>query len=274
MLNQVTRKKKVAVVATGWVGDTIACTAAATSLAQAGYAVTFFTRWPQLKEILDNDSRYRVKVYWHLKVIKLLKPFLQLWFDRVIWEPSPWSYREPFTSEIRRIAGCTPHPEYELYLLPNRQQFHRQKNATPIVAIGRDLYKRAYGRNIEEFVAELAKKFEIVWVGLDPNKNSKHGKYQSLLKEANKIAHCDLFVGPEGGLLWLAAGIGVPCVYFTENIIEVAKQNQLNGLDYVLGSINHFPNLNIHKALEPHCSNQVAIESIQLMLTSLNSIKG
>ena len=274
MQTQPLRKRKVAVVATGWVGDTIACTAAATSLAEAGCEVTLFTRWPQLKEILENDSRYQTRVYWHLRVIKFLKPFLELWFDQVIWEPSRWSYREPFTSEIRRIAGCTPNPEYELFLLPDRKQIQQHKNAIPVVAIGRDLYKRAYGRNIDEFASRLSKHVEIRWVGLDPNKNSKHGKHQSLLKEAQQIAACDLFIGPEGGLLWLAAGVGVPSVYFTENIVEVARQNGLASLDHVLGSKNHFPGLKTHQALEPNCSNQEALEAIQVMLASLKDIKG
>ena len=263
------KKKRVAVIATGWVGDTIACTSAATSLSEAECQVTFFTRWPQLKEILQNDVRFKVRVYWHLKIIQWLKPFLNLWFDQVVWEPSRWGYREPFTSEIRRLAGCTTHPEYELFLSPGKRNAHQHNNARPIIAVGRDLYKRAYGRNVDEFIAMLSENAQIVWVGLDPHKNSKHGKNQSLLKEAKKIASCDLFIGPEGGLLWLAAGIGIPCLYFTENIVEVAKQNHLSSLDHVLGSQNHFPRQLKYRALEPYCSNQMALESVRLTLNHI-----
>jgi len=263
------KKKRVAVIATGWVGDTIACTAAATSLSEAGCQVTFFTRWPQLKEILQNDVRFKVRVYWHLKIIRLLKPFLHMWFDQVVWEPSKWSYEEPFTSEIRRLAGCAPHPEYELFLSPGKTNTHHSHNARPIIAVGRDLYKRACGRNVDELIAMLGEEAQIVWVGLDPHKNSKHGKNQSLLMEARKIVNCDLFIGPEGGLLWLAAGIGIPCLYFTENIVEVAKQNHLSDLSHILGSQNHFPGQLKYRALEPYCSNQIALESVRLTLNHI-----
>ena len=251
----------MAVIATGWVGDTIACTAAATSLSEAGCQVTFFIRWPQLKEVLQNDVRFTVRVYWHLKIIRLIKPFLHMWFDQVVWEPSKWSYNEPFTSEIRRLAGCEPHPEYELFLSSEKIS-HQHRNARPIIAVGRDLYKRAYGRNVDEFIAMLSEDAEIIWVGLDAHKNSKHGKNQSLLKQAKEIASCDLFIGPEGGLLWLAAGVGLPCLYFTENIIEVAKQNRLANLDHILGSKNHFPNQNQNIALPPYCDNEHVITEV------------
>ena len=260
------KRKKAAVIATGWVGDTIACTAAATSLSEKGYELTFFTRWPQLQEILQNDGRFKVRVYWHLKIIRLLKPILNLWFDRVVWEPSRWSYKEPFTSEIRRLAGCEPHPEYELFLSLGKKNTHQYHNERPRIAVGRDLYKRAYGRNVDEFIEMLAEHAEIIWIGLDPNKNSKNGKFQSLLKEAQRISTCNLFIGPEGGLLWLAAGIGMSCIYFTENISEVAKQHHLISLDHVLGSKNHFPGVNIHNALPFQCSNEFAVVEIMRMI--------
>jgi hypothetical protein len=66
-------------------------------------------------------------------------------------------------------------------------------------------------------------------------------------------------MGPEGGLLWLAAGLTKPCVYFTENIVEVAKQNKISNLDHVLGSKNHFPDEAIYFALPPYCSNEDTI---------------
>ena len=95
-------KKRAAVIATGWVGDTIACTAAATSLAERGFETTLWTRWPQLKPILDNDKRFKTKTYWRVNVLSWFKFILEIYYDLVVWEPSKWSYEEPFTSEIRR----------------------------------------------------------------------------------------------------------------------------------------------------------------------------
>ena len=108
---------RAAVIATGWLGDTIACSAAATSLAEKGYKTTLFIRWPQLKPILDKDKRFITRTYWHIKLLKLFMPIINRFFDLVIWEPSGWSYKEPFTSEMRRLAGCDPKPEYSLSLI-------------------------------------------------------------------------------------------------------------------------------------------------------------
>lgn len=254
------KKKKAAVVATGWVGDTIACTAAATSLYELGYEVTFFTRWPQLVEMLRNDSRFSVRLNRYLKLMRLLKPILSWYFDLVVWEPKKWSYKEPFTAEIRRIAGCHPTPEYELFLGFKKVMTEISHGSRPVIAVSRDLYKRAYGRGVDDLIAQLQTLGRIEWVGLPPDKNSRHGKRKSLLYDAARISESDIFMGPEGGLLWLAAGIGKPCVYFTENIIEVAKQNNFFNLDHVLGSKNCFPESPIHFALPPYCSNERVIK--------------
>ena len=254
------KEKSAAVVATGWLGDTIACTAAATSLSEMGYAVTFFTRWPQLVDILRNDGRFKVVLYRYLRLKPLLKLILPFFYEKVVWEPDRWNYQEPFTSEIRRIAGCEPKPGYQLFL---NQNVVSDEPHFPSIAVSRDLYKRAYGRNVDDFIKQLEGITKICWVGLPAKKNSKHGKNHDLLEDARIIAKSDIFVGPEGGLLWLAAGIGKPCIYFTENIAEVARQNGFTNLDHVLGSKNYFSNQSLHISLAPYCSNFDAISFIK-----------
>jgi hypothetical protein len=260
------KKRTAAVIATGWIGDTIACTAAATSLYESGYQVTFFLRWPQLRAVLENDKRFTVRIYPHLKIIKLLKYVLELWFDKVVWEPKTWSYQEPFTSEIRRLAGCDPRPEYELFLGVPPPTKDRHQSGRPLIALGRDFYKRAYGRNVDELTAMLSEFADIEWIGLSPEKNSKHGRQDSLLSVARRINSADIFMGPEGGLLWLAAGIEMPCVYFSENIDAVAKQNGFLSLDDVLGSKNYFSDKGMHIALPSMCSNQDALAVVKSTL--------
>jgi hypothetical protein len=255
------KEKSAAVVATGWLGDTIACTAAATSLSDMGYSVTFFTRWPQLVSLLRNDGRFKVALYRYLRLKPLLKHLLPLFYEKVVWEPDRWSYQEPFTSEIRRIAGCEPKPGYQLFL--NKDAPSESSCHTHSIAVSRDLYKRAYGRDVDDFIRQLELLGKIHWVGLPAAKNSKHGKKHDLLADAKMILESDVFVGPEGGLLWLAAGIGKPCIYFTENIVEVARQNGFTNLDHVLGSKNYFSDQSLHTQLEPYCSNFDAIKAIQ-----------
>jgi hypothetical protein len=265
------KKRTAAVIATGWIGDTIACTAAATSLYESGYQVTFFSRWPQLKAVLENDQRFTVRIYPHIKIIKLLKYVLEFWFDKVVWEPKTWSYQEPFTSEIRRIAGCDPTPEYELFLGSPPLPKDRHQSGRPLIALGRDFYKRAYGRNVDELTAMLSEFADIEWIGLSPEKNSKHGRQDSLLSVARRINAADIFMGPEGGLLWLAAGIGMPCVYFSENIDAVAKQNGFLSLDDVLGSKNCFIDKSKHIALPSMCSNQDVLQLVKSTLDKLRN---
>jgi hypothetical protein len=247
------RKNTAAVIATGWLGDTIACTAAAGSLSEQGYEVTLFTRWPQLIPILKKDKRFKVQLYWHLKLIKFARFLFPFLYEKVVWEPSQWSYQEPFTSEIRRLAGCDPLPSYRL-LLPEYLPDLPVGNE-PVITISRDLYKRAFGRDVDQLIQMLSKIGRIEWVGLSAEKNSKHGKSSNLLVDAQKIAQSTVFVGPEGGLLWLAAGVGARCIYFTENIMEVAKRHQCDSLDHVLGSKNYFPDDPHHLALPPFCTN-------------------
>lgn len=259
-------KKNALVIATGWIGDTVACTAAATSLNEKGYQTTLLIRWPQLKPILDNDSRFKTKTYWHVNWLKLIKPLLNMFFDVVVWEPKKWSYVEPFTSEIRRLAGCTPFPEYRLTL--SQEQLAKYPSLTPestlpIVAIGRDIYKRAYGRDLHEFIELLKQIAQIEWIGLDPNQNSKSGKKQSLADDAARMIRAAMFIGVEGGLLWIAAGLGKKCIYFTEHIVEIEKITGLENLNKVLGSKSHFPNESKLIELPAFCSNQTAIDCIK-----------
>lgn len=264
-------KRRAAVISTGWIGDSIACTAAATSLFEKGYQTTLFIRWPQLKPILENDTRFTTRTFWHKNVITALRPLLNVWFDIVVWEPSKWSYKEPFTSEIRRLAGCKARPEYSLTLPPAQIQIPlpdaNPGAARPIICISRDLYKRLYGRNAEELIGQLSEFSRIQWVGLDPNKSSKHGKNKNLLQDARSIVNSDLFIGPEGGMLWLAAGLGKTSVYFTEHILEVEKVNRVENLQNVLGCKNHFPDADNFIALPPFCTNDFAVEHIKKLLS-------
>ena len=191
-------------------------------------------------------------------------------FDRIIWEPSKWSYQEPFTSEIRRLAGCIPTPEYSLIMPKHSDEelsFHHANNSSrAIVSISRDIYKRHYGRNINEFINRLSEFADIRWIGLDADQNSKHGKRKSLSDAAKIIYNSDIFVGPEGGMLWIAAGLDKPTIYFTEHILEVEKVNDVKNLDRILGSKNLFPQKLTNIPLAPFCSNNQAIETIKQTL--------
>lgn len=258
-----TKAPKAAIIATGWIGDTIACTAAATSLSEKGYQVSFFTRWPQLVPILKNDERYRTVNYFHLNILKVLNPFINSTHELIVKSPERWNYLEPHTSEIRRIANCPIHPSYELiwndHPTSNSPVSHCDK---PLISISKDLYKRLYGRDGEEFISMLSEVARIQWIGLDAHKSSKYGKHASLIPVVKQLLNSDFYLGPEGGMLWLAAGLGMKTIYFTEHILVFEDKYGLTNLREVLGSKNCFPQSNRHYDIPPHCSNIEAMNYI------------
>jgi len=111
-------KRNAAVVSTGWLGDAIACSAAAASLSEKGYETTLYISWPQLKPILDNP-RFKTALYGRYLNKKIRRPLLPFLYGKVVREPKLWTYSEPSTSEIRRMAECVPEPEYQLFLSPD-----------------------------------------------------------------------------------------------------------------------------------------------------------
>ena len=256
-------KKKAAVISSGWLGDTIACSAAATSLFECGYETTFFIRWPQLKAVFDNDTRYNTRIYGRFLTYKIQRPLVRVMYDVVVREPERWSYEEPFTAEIRRMAGCEPTSEYSLILSSEQVAMTKAvgTKVRPVIAVARDIYKRAYQRDVSGLIGVLSSLADIQWVGLPPERDSKKGKNTSLIQDASLIYNADIFVGPEGGLLWLAAGLGTKCVYFTEHIVEVSKKIKIGNPCLALGSKNHFV-CSSHIDLPAYCSNDFVVQTI------------
>jgi len=82
-----------------------------------------------------------------------------------------------------------------------------------------------------------------------------------LLPLAETIKKSDCFIGPEGGMLWLAGCLGVRTIYFTEHFHHVRPQDPHGDPWKSLGIANMFPNSN-HIALPSYCSNHDAVEII------------
>jgi len=257
---------RVAVVATGWLGDSIMCSAAAQSLHDdRGYQVDFYIKWPQLMSIMAADERFSTRLYQDNFLGRLqLKLKLQK-YDLVVCEPEMWSHKEPKIVEIRRSAGCNLNSEYLLKIAERLPSVNRPLGSKPLVTLSRDIYKKAYGRDIDEFVKNLRQVCDVEWIGLDPKLSSKDGKEEDLLPLAQTIRKSDCFIGPEGGMLWLAGCLGVRTIYFTEHFHHVHPQDPLGDPWKSLGIANMFPNSN-HIALPSYCSNQDALEIISKAL--------
>ena len=255
--------KKAAVVATGWVGDSIMCSAAAQSLhEEKGYQVDFFIKWPQLMRIMEADTSFTTRLYQDNFLGRLkLKLSLQQ-YDLVVCEPKIWSYTEPTIVEIRRLAGCHLSSEYKFKIAEMLPLGNRVVDSKPLVTLSRDIYKKAYGRDVDNFVKRLRQVCDVEWIGLDPKLSSKFGKEEDLLPIAQALKKSDCFIGPEGGMLWLAGCLGVRTIYFTEHLHHVRPPGPDGDPWKSLGMVIMFPNAN-HIALPSYCSNQDAVDIIK-----------
>lgn len=259
--------RKAAVIATGWIGDTLACSAAAISLSQErGFDVDFYIKWPQLLHLLGYDTRFKTHCYKDSRFgcYKLWKQLRG--YNLIIHEPTPWSYQEPFTAEIRRLAGCEPKSSLRMMALNNilSSKLHSTSSQKRLV-VSRDLYKRAYGRDVDALMLMLGQQYDVQWVGLDPAQSSKKGKKSDLFDDACIMCSADCFLGPEGGLLWLAGVLGVKTVYFTENIEHISQTVKHGDPHIALGNINVFPNEG-HTALPAYCRNAEVLTILQQVL--------
>jgi len=259
--------QKIALISNGWLGDSIACTAAAVSIyEERGVKVDFYCKWKQLQPILGQDKRYNFVLFNESFLGNFFLKNKLKRYTKIYKEPFPWSYKEPFTSEIRRLVGCDPSPQISIDLKLKRNNL----KINPQVAISRDLYSRNFGRDIDEFIRVLSMKTKIVWVGLSPHKSSKRGKRKRLIDDLQVILASEAFIGPEGGLMWLSGSVGVPTIYFSENIEDVNKKIKSGNAWSSLGAENIWGS-EIHCCLPPFCTNELAIEKIEGHLSNIKN---
>jgi hypothetical protein len=137
---------------------------------------------------------------------------------------------------------------------------------------GIDVPNLGYGgshRNIQLIVDELEKHFTMYPVGVDnasqqQTLNMQDNDQKSLLFEASLMKYCDAFVGTDGGLATIAAGVG------TKTIITGDFNLQLYGWNGCVKKINH-PRLgpreyfgDPHVCLDPYLTDEeVAVEIIK-----------
>lgn len=137
--------------------------------------------------------------------------------------------------------------------------------------LGIDVPNLGYGgahRNIDMIVNELYNSFTLIPIGVgelnqQQTVNIPDNDTKSLLFEASLLKYCDAFIGTEGGLCNLAAGVG------TKTIITGDFVHQLYGWNGVikqikepkLGPIHYFSN-NAHVELDPYFTDEEVIKQI------------
>lgn len=165
-------------------------------------------------------------------------------YKRII-EISEVDQSHPVTLQFQRIAGITdPSLEYNVYTVPEFDAYFRQEvrhmremKGQKIIAWQRNWEYKAYQctaetleqgigaphRDIDAIIKDLEKDYILISMGFDRNVTQYAPEAHNadlFARTASLIKACDLFIGSEGGLSNLAAGVGTKCIITTDFIAQ------------------------------------------------------
>lgn len=287
------------VVTFGFFGDIIFATSLAEKLKKEYSTVDYLIGFPQVAQLVQNNpnidnvfvSEYPgPKPYCSIDISK---------YGKVI-ELGSLDYQVTPCEQYQQQAGLKEiSSEYRIFTTPEydavAEQVIEELKATynkPVVALmtnwqpktylftpeqyeaGIDVPNFGYGgahRDIQYIVDELQKHFTLYPIGVgDANQQQTiylpDDDQKSLLFEASVMKYCDAFVGTDGGLATIAAGVG------TKTIITGDFNLQLYGWNGVLKKIKQ-PRLgpreyfgDPHVVLDPYLADkEVANQIIKLL---------
>jgi hypothetical protein len=259
--------------------------------------IDYLIGFPQMQRLLDNNP-YIDTVY--ISSIPGPTPINNLIdyssYDKVVRLPQ-LSFVEPPPIEFQKFAGViNPDPSYKLYtereydIIANESITEFYSNGKKTLAFlsnwesksyifteeeyirGIDVPGLGYGgkhRDVNKIISELSKYFNLVEVGMPSNTNQiqtsamQDANQKSILFECSVMKYCDAFIGAEGGMCNLAAGVG------TRTIITGDFVYQLYGWNGVIKKIQepklgpkyYFENQK-HITLDPYMDDQSVINSI------------
>jgi hypothetical protein len=293
------KSTKCLVVVNGFFGDIAFSTSIARKLkAERQYDyVDYLIGLPQMVELLSNDPNIN-KV--HLPTQP--SPYPSIEFDTSIYDKviqiGQMNFDIPPPTQMQLAAGVrNPDTEYHLYTNAEYDAVAQQaidqlkhEHGKPVLCIlsnweersfiftkeqyeqGIDVPNLGYGgkhRNIQHIVDNLSKHFTLLEVGFPSNTSQVStasiptDNQKSILFECSLMKYCDAFIGAEGGLCNLAAGVG------TRTIVTSDFVHQLYGWNGVLrkikepklGPVHYFPYVN-HIELDPYLSDEEVAHKI------------
>jgi hypothetical protein len=290
---------KCLIITYGYFGDILFASSLAKKLNynQIDYLIGF----PQIQRLLQNNP-YINKVYIseHPGPVPVCNTINYDEYTRII-SLQPLNFNVTPCEEFQQFAGIeNPSPEYEVYTQPEFDNVAqelcsnlRKTHNKPVVAVlsnwksktyrftpeqyekGIDVPNLGYGgahRNINFILNELEPHLTLIPVGVGelnhlqtlniPDEDTK-----SLLFEASLIKHCNAFIGAEGGLANLAAGVG------TKTILTSDFVHQLYGWNGVLKKIKepklgpkyYFKDID-HIDLDPYLTDDEIIINIKQII--------
>jgi len=292
---------KCLIVTYGFFGDIAYASSIAKKLKQEGQydKVDYLIGFQQMQRLLQNNPYIdNVYISQHPSPQPISNELDYTNYDKVV-RLQQLSFELAPSYEFQQYAGvCNPDTEFELFTEHDydaiAKQFLEQSfsNGKKTIALmegwepktyiftrkqyeaGIDVPNLGYGgahRNTSYIIQELQKHFNIVPVGMPVGVSQNQttavedNHTKSILFECSLMKHCDAFVGTEGGLCNLAAGVG------TRTIITGDFVHQLYGWNGVLrklkqpklGPVHYFQNKG-HVELDPYLTDeQVAHEIIK-----------
>lgn len=249
--------RSVLLVSHGYFGDNLFISSVARKLKEVlDYdVVDFLTGFPQVYELL-RENPYIDSVYTTDVVTPYVQHILNQYDTShysQVFTFSPFSFSIPPAMEAQTRCGIPiPSPEFTVWTVPEYDRMAIQfidslrqaRPNTKVVAWMRNWKQKAFrfteeqywnatdhpltgygteNRNIQFIVDKLSEKFIMVPVGVPAeisqfDSATYQHNYRSFAEEASILKYCDYFIGDEGGLANLAAGVGCKTILTYEFI--------------------------------------------------------
>lgn len=259
----------------GFLGDNLFQTdvARGLKLKYPGCLINVNTRWPHISELLKYNPN----------VDSINKSYV----DAVDINYGPFDISIPPPTEAKIIANLEPTSEYVVYTFSEYDEFIKQQLkdlSRPILGILANWNEKTFGFTPEEYERginippvgyggrrrdtdwiseQLSKKYSCILVGKENGISQHQTEPMEFVYTASLLKHIDWFVGTEGGLANLAAGVGTRTIstgdyvhqlYGWNGVIRKLKNPQL-------GPHLYFPDNN-HIMLDPYLSDEETLNKI------------
>lgn len=285
----------------GYFGDIIFSTSIAKKLKDENKydVIDFLIGFPQVKELVSNnpyiDNVFISDNSTYDAAISLYRYTNK--YDNII-KLDKLSFTIPPPQEYQLQAGVQqPDSNYKVYTSEVYDEIAKtyiselkMNNNKPVLAIlsnwkersflftedeyniGIDVPNLGYGgkrRDVDYIISKLSSLYNIYYVGMPDNTSHisttsiEHNDVKSLLFEASIIKYCDYFIGAEGGICNIAAGVGTKTIITGDFIHQLYGYNgSVRKLkEPKLGPKFYFRDDN-HKELSPYLTDDEVIINI------------
>jgi hypothetical protein len=289
--------KKCLVITYGFFGDIMFASSLAKKLKADYDNIDYVIGFPQIKTLLQNNP-YVNDVYVSIPygpTAQVTTDFANQ-YDRVIQLRSLNYLVTPCEEYQQQAEIDNTSSEYEIHTIPEYDEIAtnyvnqlKTEHGKPVVTImanwqsktyiftpeqydaGIDVPGLGYGgqhRNIPEIIDKLSKHFTLIPVGMPAASQYEtisisDNNTKSLTFEASILKHCDAFIGTEGGLANLAAGVGCRTILTGDFIHQLYGPNGcIKKIKFPqLGPDKYFKTVG-HLMMNPYYTDSEVIEQI------------